>query len=180
MMIGEGGPGGEPLSALDGLVDFFEHACSETYNAPVERSVLTTWKRAYARALERGYDEDDLQRATSIALERGILPLSDDSPLWGLALMDARRQVKEWNGRPRDPLEEAVSIALSGQWPTGSRFVRGENGQSGSFVFDPLGWDKPDHSVPWGRPSREQVREAIKVRGIAQKIVEGRYDWRRP
>jgi hypothetical protein len=44
-------------------------------------------------------------------------------------------------------------------WPTGTRFVRGSHG--GSYVPDPLGYDRAPHPVSWGSPTRVAIREAL-------------------
>lgn len=47
------------------------------------------------------------------------------------------------------------------RWPTGTRFAHGTHG--GRYVQDPLGVDQPPYSVPWGRPSRHEVKEALRL-----------------
>jgi hypothetical protein len=50
-----------------------------------------------------------------------------------------------------------------GKWPTGSRFARGSHG--GQYVPDPLGYDWPSYSVPWGCPTKADIAQALRKRG---------------
>ncbi len=54
--------------------------------------------------------------------------------------------------------ELARAYVGQGGWPTGSRWVRGTHG--GTYVQDPLGRDEPSYSVPWGRPTLDQIQAA--------------------
>lgn len=47
-----------------------------------------------------------------------------------------------------------------GRWPTGARLVRGSH--SGQMVWDPLGYEIRPQNFPYGRPTREQILEALR------------------
>lgn len=63
------------------------------------------------------------------------------------------------------PIEqEQLDDLLAGtrlRWPTGTSFARGSH--AGRYVQHPLGIDQPPYSVPWGRPSRHEVKEALRL-----------------
>ena len=48
------------------------------------------------------------------------------------------------------------------RWPTGATFKRSIS--SGTYVEDPLGLDWPTYDVPWSRPTRASVVQALKER----------------
>jgi hypothetical protein len=62
------------------------------------------------------------------------------------------------SGSPRSEVDAFIA-AHGGKWPTGSRWARGSHG--GQYVQDPLGYDWPSYPVPWGRPSKAAIAQAL-------------------
>jgi len=52
-------------------------------------------------------------------------------------------------------------------WPTGVRYQRGTHG--GTYVADPLGYDRPPPSLRFSPPTRAQLQEALS--GLLEKKV---------
>lgn len=72
--------------------------------------------------------------------------------------------VREWDATGQAPVEcqpmdVARLVAAVQGYPTGSRFVRGSH--AGSFVRDPLGYDRATYDVPWSRPSLRDMADAL-------------------
>lgn len=67
----------------------------------------------------------------------------------------------EQKDAPDKKLLDEFLDAHDGRWPTGVRFVRGSH--SGTYVADPLGYDKADYGQ-WRYPKRQEVIDALRAR----------------
>lgn len=88
-----------------------------------------------------------LRDALEAAAQQGTAPAG--MPDLVLRIQSGREQsyVREW-------------VRENG-WPTGSRFKRGEQG--GTYVRDPLGYDRPPYHVPWSPPTRSELLSALEA-----------------
>jgi hypothetical protein len=83
-----------------------------------------------------------------------------------LSSKKARSKAAVFLNNLRDIHDDAVATFISehgGTWPTGSRWHR--SGAGGTYVRDPLGYDKPDYAVDWGRPSHGEIKRALEGKG---------------
>lgn len=140
-----------PGNAHD-LVASFVDASRES-GADPPRRVIGQLAKEVKKLLEEGASEKELTAALDRLRERSLHPSSLAS-----VLFDVRQR-----GGPSENGRNVLDVFLAkhdGQWPTGTRLVRGQGGVT--FVHDPLGYDKPNHAVPWGRPNRDEIVQALK------------------
>jgi hypothetical protein len=113
-------------------------------------AVADTLRKHIGRAQAQSIAFETLEQAVEILVDRGYGP-----GLYPHVVLEAAQR----SARGTD-LVEPFLHQHGGKWPTGSRWVRGTHG--GSFVQDPLGYDRPTHSVPWGPPTRKEVLDALR------------------
>ena len=112
--------------------------------------------RAAKLLLAEGIKEEVIIEGVRTMLSRGYVdPSLLDSFVTEVA-------VKKGQQGASDPLSQLLA-KHNGRWPTGTRLSRGSHGTT--YVRDPLGYEWPQHEVPWGRPSRKEVIHALRSRG---------------
>lgn len=90
---------------------------------------------------------DLVGRALVVAAEEGRSPAAVPDLMLRVQTQGTKAKLREW-------------VATKG-WPTGTRFKRGE--QSGTYVPDPLGYDRAPYRVPWGAPTRDELQRALEA-----------------
>jgi hypothetical protein len=55
-------------------------------------------------------------------------------------------------------------------WPTGTRWAYGSH--AGRYVQDALGRDRATYSVPWGRPTLDDIEMALTARLEQERDVD--------
>lgn len=89
------------------------------------------------------------QAKTALALAEISVELEREKKADPASRPEARRRAKAW-------------IEQNG-WPTGARFVRGSH--SGSFVYHPLGRDRPERDWSHPRPTFDEIVRALTEEG---------------
>jgi hypothetical protein len=132
------------------LADFIDRARESGADPP--RQVIGHLARELKKLVDEGAAEDELRAALERLFERSLSPSMLSSVLF---------DVRQRGGAGANGTVLDAFLAKHGNaWPTGSRMVRGENGAT--FVQDALGYDKPTHAVPWSRPTRTEIIQALK------------------
>jgi hypothetical protein len=133
------------------LVARYVDCCRELNGHPPPDSVKGRFAKVAAKHVDR-YPDGVLIAATEILVERGLSP-----SLFGDCIQQAFAVERK---ATRKTETAAIREVFDGGWPTGARFVRGSH--SGSYVYDPLGRDKPPSQWEHSYPRREEVLAALK------------------
>jgi hypothetical protein len=143
------------LTARD-LTAFYVDEVRARGVTPAERDIGHLAREA-KRLLDAGRDPARIHDAITQLVRAGSRPHALESYTVQSELHYAKRRSPE--GRAEDAYRAFVEE--NGR-PTGARFVRGSH--SGSYVYDPLGFDAPPYDWPYARPTREEILAALRSR----------------
>jgi len=140
------------------LTTFFVNAAREQNKVDPPRKIIGMMAKAIGESLRTNADTDLVKEAIERVVRDGISPSKFHEILWQVQV-DAKGTKKE----DRDAIRDFLA-GHNGFWPTGARFVRGTH--SGTYVFDPLGYDVLprgyDHGGTIRSPTRQDVLTAIR------------------
>lgn len=143
------------------MVTYFVDRAREVNGASPPRRVIGTIAKEIGELVKEKISTDHLLTAIDILVDKGLDPTQLAS-----CVFTAQARMKDGLGREDlQLLNEFLDkeVRPSGlRWPTGSRWRRSQ--QSGTFVQDPLGLDRPTYSVSWSSPSKAQIVEALRER----------------
>jgi hypothetical protein len=143
------------------LVTFFVDTAKTRNGLSPPRRVIGQLAKEIDVLRKEGHSDDVVEMGLEILVDKGLDPSALAS-----CVFTAQSQLKGLTRADRDLLQAFLKKCRDTTgvgWPTGSRWVRGV--ASGTFISDPLGMDKPMYPVPWGKPSREQVVNALREGG---------------
>lgn len=143
------GPRREPSSARD-LTGEWVDAVAEASGYQPPKATISRMAKVVKGLLET-HPPDMIRRTLMIAAEEGKPPAAVPDLLLRVQTRGTQMTVREW-------------VSKNG-WPTGSRFQRGVGG--GTFVPDPLGYDKPPYRVPWSAPTADELRRALRAQEVS-------------
>lgn len=142
-----------PDARADRLVAIYEQAVYEIGGWPDPAE--TNWLRTKAlKLLDDGIHEEIVAEA--------VVKMVGRHKFGGYMLGTFVNEVlAEHHDAPDKALLDRFLDAHDGRWPTGVAFKRGSH--SGTYVADPLGYDKADYGQ-WRPPRRQEVLNALRAR----------------
>ena len=142
------------------LVAFFVETCRATFGQDPPRQIRDRVGKEAGVLIREKTDPDVLKTAIEILVEKGL-----DPSMLASCAFTAQAQLQGMTRADRKLLSAflaQIEQTHGLRWPTGATFKRSIS--SGTYVEDPLGLDWPTYDVPWSRPTRASVVQALKER----------------
>lgn len=154
-------PSGGASTGSQQFVTYFVDRAREVNGASPPRRVIGTIAKEIGELVKEKTNPDHLMTGIDILVDKGLDPTQLAS-----CVFTAQARMKDGLGREdlrllNEYLEKEVRPAGL-RWPTGTRFRRSE--QSGTYVQDALGLDRPTYPVSWSSPSKAEIVQALRER----------------
>jgi hypothetical protein len=154
-------PSGGASAGVKDLVTYFVDRSREVNGLTPPKRVTGALAKELAALAKEGHSSDLLLTGIDILIEKGLDAKSIPS-----AVFTAQARMRD--GMSRADLQllngflDEIRAERGIRWPTGSREVRSM--LANNYVEDPLGLDEPPYRVPWSRPSKRAIVEALRER----------------
>jgi hypothetical protein len=135
------------------LVAHFVETARDRNEADPPRRLVGQIATEIAKLIKEGISNDALTAGIELLVEKG----QDPSTLPSM-VFTAQSRLRGVSLEEQTLLREFLT-EHGGRWPTGSSWVHGM--AAGTYVQDPLGFDRPNYDVEWGKPTKKQVVAAL-------------------